>query len=142
MTLGGLRAFYSAKLTALNLREWTDGFSRANIPSNILDNSFHIEIGQISSGPANNLIHEFKAPVIIRVFFKGYRNPAEAMDNALATGNSILNALLKSSVRFGGTDNLKDIRPVSVNPIPLSDSNDNSLILELAFETILKYHFS
>ena len=142
MTLGELRPFISTKIAALNLKEWTDGFNTANIPANILDGAFHVEIGSGISGSASQLVHEFRVPFTVRVFFKGFRNPADAKDKALTRANDVLTALLKPTVRLGGVDNLKDIRPVSLTPVPLASSNDNSLILELVFEAVLNYRFA
>jgi hypothetical protein len=142
MTLGGLRPFFVYILNAQSgLKEWKDGFNTANIPSNILDGAYHVEVGQISGLPASQLVHGFTAPITVRLFFKGYRDPQAVKDAALDKADVILNAVLRPSVRLQ-TDGLKDVRPVSIRPIPLDQSNDNALILELVFECILNYRFS
>lgn len=142
MKLGELTTLFDDKLTALRFKKWDLPFAYDNIPANILDRSFHLTVGQISSGPAVQLVHEFRVPIMVRLFFKGYRDPLSAMSAALSETDAIYAALLKPSVRLGGKDNLKDIRPVSVQPFPIDSTNDNSIILELLFESVLQYRFT
>jgi hypothetical protein len=142
MTLGEIRPFFASKIAALDLKEWPDGFNYANIPSNVLNKMFHVELGQVSANTFEQQCHSFRMPLTIRVFFKGYGSPQTAKDTAMTKANEILNALLKPSMRLTEGTNLKDIRPVTVRPVPLADSNDNSLILELVFEVNLIYRFS
>ncbi len=142
MTLGEVRAFFSAQLEGLGLKEWKDGFNRDNIPANVLDKMFHVEQGNFASGPADNNLHTFAVPVTVRVFFKGYRDPWSTKDAAFNSASDILNAILRPSVRLMQVNELKDVRPVSVQALPLAASNDNSLILELVFTVILNYRFS
>jgi hypothetical protein len=141
MTLGDLRPFFAKLLTNLKYKEWPQAFAVDNIPANILTNSFHVAVGHISSAPAAHLVHEFKAPVTIRLFFKGYRAPNDAKDAALTQAHVILGAILKPDVRLT-QEGLKDIRPGSITPVALAHTNDNSLILELVFECILNYRFT
>jgi hypothetical protein len=78
MTLGGLRAFFRTRLDGLGYTEWTDGFNIENIPSTVLDMSYHLAVGDIRSGPANQLLHVFDYPLTVSIFLKGFRDPAEA----------------------------------------------------------------
>lgn len=142
MTLGEVQPFFADRLSGLGLKEWSDGFNVANIPSNILDGSFHVMVGNLSLGVVQQQVHEFKLSVTARLFFKGYRNPQTAKNIALNKAQEVFNDLLKPSVRLDQMSNLKDIRPVSCVASPLADSNDNSLILELVFECFLIYRFS
>lgn len=141
MTLGGLHPFIKAAVESVGLKEWKDGFNVQNIPASILNGSFHVAVGQISAENANQLVHNFRAPVKVNLFFKGYRDPQSAKDAALDKGQEVLNALLKPTVRLA-SEGLKDIRPVSIQPLPIDGSNDNSLILELVFECFLIYRFT
>lgn len=142
MTLGGVRTFIGNKLTTLGLKQWADGFNRENIPANILNKSFHIEHGTFAITVGGQQTHEFRGPMTVRVFFSGYRDPLTAKDTALQFANTIFEALLAPDFRLSEGTNLKDIRPVSVVPVPLAASNDNSLILELVFELVLHYRFT
>jgi hypothetical protein len=141
MNFGDIRGYFRTKLDALNYREWEDGFNFENIPSTILDGSYHIEVGSITGGPANQVHHTFLMPITVRIFFKGYRTPGEAIDAALNEANLILDEILKPSNRLQ-TNGLKDVRPVSIQPVALQLSNDNAVILTMGFEAYLIYCFS
>jgi hypothetical protein len=124
------------RMTLLGFKEWRDGFNSENIPSTLLDGSFHFEYGPISSGPANQRAHQFTMSFTIRVFFKGYRDPYQGIDESLVDADEILAELLSPQIRLSQPC-IKDIRPVSIQPIPLQNTNDNALILEMNFQSIL-----
>ncbi len=141
MTLGGIRPLFANVLSSLNYKEWPQAFNVNNIPANILTDSFHVAVAQVNAQTPDQQSHAFKTQVTVRVFFKGYRDPNAVKDAALDKAGLILNAILRPSVRLG-TEGLQDIRPVSVNPVGLAGSNDNSLILEMVFEVSLNYRFT
>lgn len=126
-----VRDHFRDVLNTLGLREWPTAFSYDNIPSTILTDSYHMTIDPIVSGPSNHQVHKFDYPLTLRVFLKGFRDESESVDAAVKVGQDILCAVLQSSSRLG--DTIKDIVPNSMQPIPLSGSNDNSIIIELSF---------
>lgn len=131
MALTDVRPYFRTHLNALSLKEHPDGFNVENIASTILDNSYHLEIGTIATSASNQRDHIFAMPIKVRVFLKGYRDPANEIDAAIALSENIMAEVLKPSNRYG-TD-IKDIIPVSIVPTPLDESNDNSVILEMDF---------
>lgn len=140
MTLGGVRDFFRTRLDGLGYTEWGDGFSSQNIPSTLIDKSYFLEVGKIISRPANQLHHTFSYPLKIYVFLKGFRDPSAAIDNGLADAHLILDDILDKTVRLQ-TNGLKDIRPVSIDVKPLSDSNDNNVVIEMEFDNLLMFTF-
>jgi hypothetical protein len=140
MTLGGVRAFFRSRMDGLGYREWTDGFNVENMPSTILDKMYHLEVGAIKSGPANQMHHIFDYPITVRVVFKGFRDPSSAIDLSLDAGQEILDDILSPAQRLQ-TDGLKDIRPVNISVSPLADSNDNTVVIELEFSALMIYAF-
>jgi hypothetical protein len=141
MTLGGLRAFFRTRLDGLGYTEWTDGFNIENIPSTVLDMSYHLAVGDIRSGPANQLLHVFDYPLTVSIFLKGFRDPAEAIDLGLDAGQEILEDILSPAQRLQ-TDGLKDIRPGSIAVRPLADSNDNTVVVEMEFRAVMAFCFA
>ncbi len=145
MTLGGVRDFFRTQLNALNYREWTDAFVVENIPSTILDGSYHLDVGHIQiTRPmgGNGTAYEISFPVTIKVFSKGYRHAAAAIDGALDDAQAILAALLDPSVRLSQTMvGLKDIRPSSIDTKPLQVSNEHCVILVMGFSAYLILSF-
>ena len=89
----------------------------------------------ISAEPANQATHQFTYPLELRVFVEGFRDPKQAIDDAIVASETILSSFLTESIRLG-TD-IRDVVPVSVNLEPLDASNDNSVILFLNFNFVL-----
>jgi len=140
MSLVSVRPYFRARLDSLNYVEWTDGFNIENIPQTILNNSYHLAIETIDSGPANQLHHEFTFPVTLRVFLRGYRDPAAAIDDAISQAETILAEVLSPSNRLG--TEIKDVTPESIDVRALADSNDNDIVLEMVFNTVIDCNFT
>lgn len=140
MNLDGFRAFLRGRLDTLGFREWEDGFNRSNIPATVIDKSYHIQVGKISSRPSNQLHHVFNYPVKINLHLKGFRNPSAAIDQGLAEAQRIMDDLLDTTQRLQ-TNGLKDIRPVSVEVNPISESNDNAVVVEVELDGVLIFKF-
>ena len=135
-SISAIRPYFRGKLVALKFKEWKDGFNFENIPSTFIDRAFHIEM------PGGSRVDIFDMSssdiyqdVVTRVFLKGYRNPAEAIDEAVKNLELILESVLDSSTRLG-TD-IKNIYYINHNILPLSDSNDNAVILEITFSCLI-----
>lgn len=126
-----VRTYFRTILDSLGFREWSTAFSFDNIPSSILSNSYHMTVEPILSSAPSHQVHQFDYPITLRVFLKGYRDERESVDASIEVSEDILCAVLASTSRLGTT--IKDIVPNSVQPIPLSGSNDNSIILEMSF---------
>lgn len=133
-------AYFRTVLDGLGLREWTTAFSSDNIPASILNQSYHLTLDPITGAGSNHQVHSFDAPVTLRVFLKGYRDESESVDAAIELGQDVMCAVLDSSTRLGA--NIKDIVPNSMQPIPLSSSNDNSIIIEFSFTAKLYITFN
>jgi hypothetical protein len=139
MSFSSVRPFFRTNLDELGFSEWKDGFNFENIPDQILNNSYHIEVGQISGGPSNQLVHEFSYPVLVRIFLKGYLDPASGIDAAMEVVDNVYHQVLDPSVRLGTV--IKDVIPDSVSVRPQDISNDNNIVLELGFSAILICNF-
>jgi hypothetical protein len=140
MTLGGVRDFFRTRLDSLGYHEWEDGFNIENIPATIMDKSYHLAVGQIRSGPANQMHHVFDYPITVSLFFKGFRTPSSAIDSSLDSAQDVLNDILNPAQRLQ-TNGLKDIRPSSILVRPLAGSNDNTVVVEISFSAVMIYAF-
>lgn len=127
-----VRSYFRTHMDALNFREWKDGFNFENVPSTLLDKSYHIET---PGGSRRDLYdmqsQDVEVDVVVRVFRKGYRNPADAIDAIMVNFDSITERVLASSRRLGA--NIKNIAYTGHTVAPLADSNDNSAVLEINF---------
>lgn len=139
MSITAVKPYFRAKLDALDYTEWSDGFNFENIPEALLDRAYHLEIGTITSGPANQTTHVFSYPLTVRVFLKGFKDPAANIDDAVGQAETILSSILDVTDRLGAT--IKDVINDSIDIVPLAGSNDNHLILEMNFTAVINCFF-
>ena len=110
------------------LKEWKDGFNRDNIPKSVLDKSYFMSYS--ISTVENGTTMEDNINIEIEHFFKGYRNPQDAIDNAMELCNSIrLEILDPQTIASFNEVTILGIDSVSQTPEPLNASNDNSIIV-------------
>ena len=133
MSLADVRPFYRTRFKGLGFKEHTDAFNVDNIPSTLLDKSFHIESDDIRVGPASQRTHNIDYPVTIRIFRKGFKDPGALNDELDVSADTILEDLLSPSVKH--TQTIRDVVVTNIRRIPLDDSNDNAIILEITCNT-------
>lgn len=134
MALTDVRNYFRNRMYALGYNEWTDEFNIENIPSTILDKTYHVESGDIASTASNHQPHRFDCPVTIRLFLKGYDNPVSAVDDAYVHCEDVLAEVLLPANRL--SDDIHDVQPVNIAVEPLTASNDNSVVLVITFNAI------
>lgn len=131
MGLASVRSLFRERLEGLGFTEHRDAFNFANIGATVIDKSFHLETGVVTSGPANQLAHFYDYGITVRIFKRGFNNPAEALDEIDALADTVYADLLAPGIRLG--TEIKDIVPNSYQPLPYDSSNDNTIILEMSF---------
>lgn len=136
MGLADVIPYFRERLNILGFSEWPQPFSFDNIPNNIIDNSYNIVVGSISGGPANHQAFTFEIPTTVRVLKKGFREPLKSRDKSLETADKIYGDLLAAQNRLNATG-IKDVRPTNSQPVQLSETQDNIIILEMNFTTIV-----
>lgn len=130
--------YFRARLKARHpdLKEWTDAFNVDNIPATKINGAYHLEVLPASYvGTAHGALG-YRAQVRVRVFIKGYKTPAEAVDKSLEYADSITKECCKSTNRLTQPF-LKNVLPINVDTKPLSNSNDNIAFLDMTFECTL-----
>jgi hypothetical protein len=138
MGLTDVRTLFRDQLEGLGYEEHPEPFQPNQIAETLVDRSFHLETGSIISGPANQTVHSFEFPITVRVYSKGYENLLEAYDELHQTADDILANILNQNVRLVQSPNIKDIVPESVEIEPMAESNDDILVLVLAFTAKLE----
>lgn len=131
MALTDVRSYFRTRMNALSFKEWPDGFNFENIPKNIINKTFHIQSDTITPDATNMTTYDFSSPVILRLFIKGFRDPAQAIDDAIGFYEEILCEVLDPANRLGTL--IQNISPGPTSILPLSDNNDNAVILEMEF---------
>lgn len=126
------KEYFQDIFKANGFKEWEDAFNKDNIPSNILNKSYFMSYG--INTVENSVPLEDNINIEIECFFKGYRNPKEALDNAMELCNSVrLSILNRESIASFLEVNILAIDSVSQIPEPLNSSNDNSILITLEF---------
>lgn len=140
MSFTSIRPYFSERLQAVDpdLKEWTDAFNIENIPETVIDKSWHLSFGLASAVSMNQTCLSYKYPVSLDVFFKGYRNPSDAVDTANSYGESILREILKHSNRLTivptSAAKIINVRSTIMQVLPIDQSNDNTVRLQMEFE--------
>lgn len=131
MSLTDVRSYFRTRMTGLGHKEWTDAFNFENIPESIQDRSFHMETGLISGNSQNQTVLDTSFSMTLRLFLKGYRTPADAIDSGVSFGQSAICDIINPNNANGV--NIKDIQFISMQVLPRDGSNDNTVIVQMEF---------
>ena len=134
MSFSTIKPYFQEALSAVHpdLKEWEDAFNLDNIPSSVLDKSWHIRLQPSSYVRAAHTSLLFRAPVTLSICFKGYRNPKEAVDTALEFADAIIKECT-NPVRRLNQPKIKNVLPGIVDVREMGTTNDNVCVLELSF---------
>lgn len=136
MSWSDVKPFFRTRLAALGYtREHYDGFNRDNIPASLMHNTFFLEITSISGVKLDHDCQHTDVGIRLNLFRNGYRKPREAIDSALVDAQTIVNDLVK--IPNVDHPNIYNVIFDSLGMIPIDDSNDNSLIMEIDFRAVV-----
>lgn len=132
MSLTSVRSYFRGRLDSLGYKEWTDGFEFDDVPETVLDQTYHITTGTISTNSVSHTINDLAYPVTIRLYLKGFRDPAQAIDDSITEGERIINDV--TSVANSNGQGIKEVRFSSMEPTPKDVANDNIVLLVMTFD--------
>lgn len=129
--------YFIAKLNALGLTEWSDGFGLDNVPSTVLDNCYQWSLGTTFQENKSQAEITLIVPFNLVVRLKAYREVKDKMYDGMDTAESIIASLvnIEDQIQFGIKGvvlNSFDLRPFQ------DDTNDN--VVELAFTYEARIH--
>lgn len=127
-----VRPYFNAIMESAGFDEWPDGFATDNIPSNILDRAFHVQIGPITGTGQNQSAQETESTVTIRMYFKGFRDPQSAIDTAIEQTETVMKECVKPSNRTA-TPGIKNVVFNESNIDPIDASNDNAVVVTTSY---------
>ena len=137
MSIKAARGYFRERGEELNLREWKDGFAFDNIPANIVDRSFHIETGTVVAVKLNQTDQELNFSQTVRIFVKGFRNPASGIDSAIGLAEDFIKACVRAPVRLTQTTGIKNVVFENASFDADSASNDNLIVASLTFRVFV-----
>lgn len=130
--ISGIREYIDDRVKEIDsdFSEWEDGFNMENIPSTLMDKSFFVEYGISSVADDKTLIID-TIEVTLRLFFKGFRNVKDALDNSMDLADNIrINILGKGNIANSDYLTAQNTGMVASQ---INESNDNSLVVEMTF---------
>jgi hypothetical protein len=138
MSLSVVRPFFRSVLNSQGYTEWTDGFNSENIPSTILDKSYHIETFNFTGLRLNQLDQEIETDVTVSLFFKGYRDSSNAIDVSIQKVEDFIKEVLKPSSRVGQFANgIKNITLQGFSLEPKDATNDSLVKASVNFSVFV-----
>ena len=132
MSISFIKPYFSSKLIAAGYEEWPDGFGEDNIPSTVLDKSFHQRFISADSRAINQESFEMVVRHEIKVFIKGFNNPASAIDEGLVAGQTIVADCLNLADYLAAGVKALFFDGFTVDPYDAIE-NDNIIVLTLTF---------
>lgn len=132
MSLTSVRNYFRDRLDGLGYEEYQDGFDFDNVGENIIDGLYHLQAGTITLNSQNQTVIDMTYPIAVRLYLHGYRDPASAVDSSIGAGEQIICDLVK--VENAHQTNIKDVRFVSMEPLPKDVQQDNIILLEMFFD--------
>lgn len=136
MSMTACKAYFRTQANAIGLKEWRDGFSFSNIPANIIDKSYHLEFGPCVGVKLNQNDQEINVQITVRIFVKGFRDPASGIDTAVALTEDLLEQALAPATRLTQTTGIKQVTYESSNIEPPIGDNDNLIIASVQFRVL------
>lgn len=130
MSLSNVYPYFRSRMKGLGYKEHDEGFDRDNIPSTVLNKSFHILSSSGSGGTINQNHQEVGVDINLRYCIRGYRKPTDAKETALKEMQTILEDICNITNR---TSTLFNVVFNDFSMEQLSESNDNVVVTDLGF---------
>ena len=136
MALLDVRTYFKARLEALGFTQWADPLNVENIPSHILENSYHIESDSGSVVSHNQYDMQLEIPVVVTIFKKGFRDVEQGFENAITAIENIIKECCKAENAKAQT-NIKDVELENYSLQAIDTTNDNVIKCNINFKVIL-----
>lgn len=137
MSLNNVRGYFRTHFEAQGYIEWEDGFNRDDIPQTFIHKSFHILTPVVVQSQQNQLHLELRETVETQFVLKGYRYPADAVDNAHVESEALLDRILGHSNRTRSVAGIKNVVLDNMDIEPFNDNNDNMVRVTMRFTVLV-----
>lgn len=136
MILADVRKYFSDRAFAMGFRKHYDGFATDNIPGTKFNKSFHIESFRFDGSGQNHLDVQIVAPVVVRLYFKGYNDVDEGIEVATNSGELYIEDVLASENRLTQAG-IKNVRLNGISVEPYASTNDNYVVCKIELTAYL-----
>jgi len=138
MSMTNARAYLRSRAKAIGLTEWKDGFDSSNIPDTILDKSFWIDMGDITSGVKRDQYdQEIQFPLSIKIYKKGYKSPADGIDDSVLLVENLIKEACDPDKALTQGNGIVNVSFDTSRIEPLSSSNNNSVVSSVTFNFLI-----
>lgn len=120
-----------SRLVVLGYTEWDDGFNSENIPRTLLDRSFHLTLGDCSNRKNSHDNLEIDCPVSVELYRAQNRKPKDLIDTGVGIADTVMADILNAANRLTYGNGLMNVTFQTMRVIKSSDSNDNSLRVQI-----------
>lgn len=135
MSITKVRPFFRKILDELDFVEHKDAFNFNNIASSNIDRGYHLTSGPIIPKKQNMILVEMEMETNVRLFFKGYSDPASMLDEVIEAEELVIKKALE--VNCNALNEIKYTTLISSNREPFGDSNDNIIVSILNFNSLV-----
>jgi hypothetical protein len=132
MSWSSVRPYFDTVLEELGYQNWPDGFGTDNVPSNLMDRAYHINIQTLTGIRQNQSDQETEIAVELKTWYKGYNDPAAAIDVAIAETQGIMQECVTPSRRTT-TPGLMSVVFNEAGVDPIGPSNDNAVMVTASY---------
>lgn len=140
MSFKAVTPIFDNCLKDLEYIEWPDEYTMENIPGDLLDCTYHLEIGAIAGSAASHTSFEFSFPVVLTIHSKqvGTLSTSEETNNLLGRIDDILCKVLAAETRYSEyNDGVKSIIVSGIDIGALDNSNLNITRAQITFQVTL-----
>lgn len=130
MSISVVKPFISAQVNSLGFEEWEDAFGENNIPSTIIDRSYHQAVVSVLGSGINQETVEYTVVHSTKLFFKAFNQTDVSVDNAIGEAEEVLKKFL--SVPDYTSAGLKGVFLDSIDIAPFdNEENDNIIVVTI-----------
>jgi len=132
MSITLIKPYFTQQLNALGFTEWEDAFGEDNLPSTVIDRSYHQRIVSVSGTAVNQESLEYFIIHEIKVYFKSFNNTDLGVDAALLESESVI--VKCCNLPEYSTAGLKGVFLDSLDVSPFDNNvNDNLMVATIQF---------
>lgn len=132
MSISLIKPYFTQQLNALGLTEWTDAFGEDNLPSTVVDRSYHQRVVTVSGTSINQETLEYLVNHELKIYFKSFNDTDLGVDNALIESESVI--VKCCNLPEYSTAGLKGVFLDSMDVSPFDNEvNDNLMVATIQF---------
>lgn len=132
MSISLVKPYFTQQLDALGLTEWTDAFGEDNLPSTVVDRSYHQRVVTVNGTSVNQETLEYLINHELKIYFKSFNDTDLGIDNALIESESVI--VKCCNLPDYSTAGLKGVFLDSMDVSPFDNEvNDNLMVATIQF---------